>query len=77
MYAVVATGGKQYKVQVGEVLRVEKLAGAVGSEIDFDQILIDIGRRECQHRTPCGGRRPGQRTHRRAGKKQKNHRLQV
>ena len=40
MYAVVATGGKQYKVQEGEVLRVEKLAGEIGSEIAFDQILM-------------------------------------
>ena len=32
MYAVVATGGKQYKVQEGEILRVEKLTGDVGAE---------------------------------------------
>ena len=40
MYAVVATGGKQYKVQEGEVLRVEKLAGEGGSEGAFDQVLL-------------------------------------
>jgi large subunit ribosomal protein L21 len=40
MYAVVATGGKQYKVQEGEVLRVEKLTGEVGSEVAFDQVLM-------------------------------------
>jgi len=40
MYAVVATGGKQYRVQKGDVLRVEKLAGEVGSEISFDKILL-------------------------------------
>jgi large subunit ribosomal protein L21 len=40
MYAVVATGGKQYKVEEGDVLRVEKLAGEVGSEIAFDKVLI-------------------------------------
>lgn len=40
MYAVVATGGKQYKVQEGEVLRVEKLAGDVGSHVSFDQVLM-------------------------------------
>jgi large subunit ribosomal protein L21 len=40
MYAVVATGGKQYKVQEGEILRVEKLAGDVGSEVAFDQVLL-------------------------------------
>ena len=40
MYAVVATGGKQYKVQQGDVLRVEKLTGEVGSEVAFDQVLL-------------------------------------
>jgi large subunit ribosomal protein L21 len=40
MYAVVATGGKQYKVAEGDTLRVEKLAGEVGSEVAFDKILI-------------------------------------
>lgn len=40
MYAVVASGGKQYKVKEGEVLRVEKLAGDVGSEVSFDQVLM-------------------------------------
>jgi large subunit ribosomal protein L21 len=40
MYAVVATGGKQYKVQEGEVLRVEKLTGDVGSQVAFDQVLM-------------------------------------
>jgi len=40
MYAVVATGGKQYKVQEGEILRVEKLTGDVGSTVTFDQVLM-------------------------------------
>jgi large subunit ribosomal protein L21 len=40
MYAVVATGGKQYKVQEGEVLRVEKLGGEVGAAVSFDQVLM-------------------------------------
>ena len=40
MYAVVATGGKQYKVQQGDILRVEKLTGEVGSEVAFDQVLL-------------------------------------
>ena len=40
MYAVVATGGKQYKVQEGEVLRIEKLTGEVGSQVAFDQVLM-------------------------------------
>ena len=40
MYAIVKTGGKQYKVREGEVLRVEKLDGEVGSEVTFDQVLM-------------------------------------
>ncbi|MGD9006508.1 MAG: 50S ribosomal protein L21 [Desulfobacteraceae bacterium] len=40
MYAVVATGGKQYKVQQGDVLRVEKLVGDVGAEVAFDKVLM-------------------------------------
>ena len=40
MYAVVATGGKQYKVQEGEILRVEKLTGDIGSQVAFDQVLM-------------------------------------
>ncbi|TWI63917.1 LSU ribosomal protein L21P [Desulfobotulus alkaliphilus] len=39
-YAVVATGGKQYKVVEGETLRVEKIAGEVGAEIVLDSVLL-------------------------------------
>ncbi|MBW1866819.1 MAG: 50S ribosomal protein L21 [Deltaproteobacteria bacterium] len=40
MYAVVSTGGKQYKVQEGETLSVEKLPGEVGSQVSFDRVLM-------------------------------------
>jgi large subunit ribosomal protein L21 len=40
MYAVVSTGGKQYKVQQGETLRIEKIPGDVGSPVTFDQVLM-------------------------------------
>lgn len=40
MYAVVATGGKQYKVSEGDILRVEKLAGDVGDTVSLDQVLM-------------------------------------
>lgn len=40
MYAVVATGGKQYKVQAGDILRVEKVAGDVGAQVSFDKVLM-------------------------------------
>jgi large subunit ribosomal protein L21 len=35
MHAIIETGGKQYRVASGDVIRVEKLAGDVGSEIDL------------------------------------------
>ncbi len=40
MYAVIKTGGKQYRVQPGDVLVVEKLDGDVGAEVSFDQVLM-------------------------------------
>ncbi len=40
MYAVVASGGKQYKVREGDVVRVEKIPNLVGEPVAFDQILI-------------------------------------
>ncbi len=40
MYAVIATGGKQYKVTKGETLRVEKLDGDEGSTIKLDNVLM-------------------------------------
>ncbi len=40
MYAVVNTGGKQYKVREGEILRVEKIAGEIGSPVSFDKVLM-------------------------------------
>jgi large subunit ribosomal protein L21 len=40
MFAVLKTGGKQYKVQAGDVLRVEKLAAMAGDKIQFNEILM-------------------------------------
>jgi len=40
MYAVIKTGGKQYRVSEGDRLRVEKLPGAVGDKLEFDQVLM-------------------------------------
>ncbi len=39
MYAIIATGGKQYKVSEGDVIKVEKLDVEVGSSVTFDQVL--------------------------------------
>jgi len=40
MYAVIKTGGKQYKVSVGETVQIEKIDGDKGSEIAFPEILL-------------------------------------
>ena len=40
MYAVIATGGKQYKVSEGDTVRVEKLEGDVGSKVEISEVLM-------------------------------------
>lgn len=40
MYAVIRTGGKQYKVKAGDLLKVELLPVEVGAEISFDEVLF-------------------------------------
>ena len=40
MFAVLKTGGKQYRVQAGDVLRVEKLAANAGDKVQFNEILM-------------------------------------
>lgn len=40
MYAVILTGGKQYRVQEGDVLYVEKLNAEVDSTVELDQVLV-------------------------------------
>jgi large subunit ribosomal protein L21 len=40
MYAVVKTGGKQYRVSAGEKLRIEQIAADVGAEIVLDEVLL-------------------------------------
>ncbi|MFH2047181.1 MAG: 50S ribosomal protein L21 [Pseudomonadota bacterium] len=40
MYAIVNTGGKQYRVEEGETFRLEKIPGDVGSTISFDKVLM-------------------------------------
>ena len=40
MYAIIETGGKQYRVQEGDILRVEKLEIADGETVKFDKVLL-------------------------------------
>ena len=39
MYAVIKTGGKQYKVATGDVVKIEKIAGEEGKEVIFNEVL--------------------------------------
>ena len=39
MYAIIATGGKQYKVAEGDVIRVEKLGVEAGETVTFDSVI--------------------------------------
>jgi large subunit ribosomal protein L21 len=40
MYAVIQTGGKQYRVSQGDLITIEKLAGATGDRIEIDSVLM-------------------------------------
>ncbi len=40
MYAIIVTGGKQYKVEAGQAIYVEKLAAAAGEKVSFDKVIM-------------------------------------
>ena len=40
MYAIIATGGKQYKVAEGDIITIEKLGVEAGENVTFDQVLV-------------------------------------
>lgn len=39
-YAIIRTGGKQYRVEPGDTIRIESLPGDVGAEVDFSEVLL-------------------------------------
>ncbi|APG25046.1 MAG: 50S ribosomal protein L21 [Syntrophotalea acetylenica] len=51
MYAVIKTGGKQYKVSEGDLLKVEKIEGVVGDTIELNEVLM-VGGEEVKIGTP-------------------------
>lgn len=55
MYAIVRTGGKQYKVQPGDVIRVEKIQGEQGGSVEFKDVLmiVDEASNTVKVGTPC------------------------
>ena len=52
MYAVISSGGKQYKVEQGETVRVEKLSGEIGVPVSFDKVLMISDGEKVQIGTP-------------------------
>ena len=52
MYAVIKTGGKQYRVAADEVLTVEKLVGEAGAKVEFTEVLMVAGTGEAKVGTP-------------------------
>ncbi len=51
-YAVIRTGGKQYRVTSGELLRIESLKGDVGSQVEFSDVLLTANAGSVQIGTP-------------------------
>lgn len=52
LYAIISTGGKQYRVQEGDRLHIERIDGEVGEEVAFDQVLLIGDEGEIQPGTP-------------------------
>lgn len=52
MYAVIKTGGKQYKVSEGDTLNIEKIDGEKGNEVVFEEILMISGEGDIKVGTP-------------------------
>jgi large subunit ribosomal protein L21 len=55
MYAVVKTGGKEYRVSKGDLIRVEKLEGNVGDQVELKDVLMVSNEGETQIGTPLLG----------------------
>ena len=55
MYAIVETGGKQYRVKPGDTVAVEKLAGEPGEILDLDRVLLIAGNSESETRVGSPG----------------------
>ena len=53
MYAVIRTGGKQYRVAADDVLTIEKVAGEAGTRIEFDDVLMVVGTGDPKIGTPA------------------------
>ncbi len=52
MYAVISSGGKQYRVEPGETIQVERLDAEVGQNVSFDEVLLIKTDQHCKVGTP-------------------------
>lgn len=52
MYAIVRTGGKQYQVAQGDLLRIEKIAGEIGDTVEIDDVLMVVKEEQTDIGTP-------------------------
>ena len=52
MYAIIKTGGKQYKAEVGEAIYVEKLDAEEGKQVTFDEVIMVAGEGDAKIGTP-------------------------
>ena len=77
MYAVIETGGKQYRVEVGTELEVELLDAEPGKTVTLDRVLLVADGDDASIGQPAGRRRRGQRRGRPPGPRREAHRLQV
>ena len=72
MYAIIATGGKQYKVSEGDIITIEKLGVEAGEKVTFDQVLavsdngMKVGSRRSKRncRSFCSERRQSEKSYR-------------
>jgi large subunit ribosomal protein L21 len=71
MYAIIKTGGKQYKVSPGDIISVEKLAGNIGDKVNIDDVLMIGGDKGPKIGSPTikGAKVSGVITDQRRGKK--------
>jgi large subunit ribosomal protein L21 len=53
MYAVIKTGGKEYRISKGDIIRVEKLNGKVGDQVELKDVLMVSQEGQVQVGTPC------------------------
>ena len=51
-FAVIQTGGKQYKVSAGEKIKIEKILGSAGDAVVFDEVLLSVNGEDLEIGTP-------------------------